>query len=102
VRLTVALALLASSCVLRRRIISTWFRYSADALNLFIFEDSGYLAVVYLATSAAPSRVFAPTVASAADASALAAPAALPTSLAPSVGAAALVSAGASVAPVLA
>jgi len=74
----------------------------ADALNLFIFEDSGYLAVAYLATSAAPSRVFAPTVASAADASALAAPASLQTSLAPSVGAAALVSAGASVAPVVA
>jgi len=69
---------------------------------VFTFEDSGSLAAVYFAAFAAPLRVFAPTVASAADASALPALSSHQPCLAPSVGALALVSAGASVAPVLA
>ena len=69
---------------------------------LFTSEDSGSLAVVYLATSAAPVRVSAPIVGFAAGASAQAAAFSVRQAVLASVGAAALVSAGASVAPVLA
>jgi hypothetical protein len=68
----------------------------------FTFEDSGSLAVVYLATSAAPVRVSAPIVGSAAGASAQAAAFSLRQAVRASVGGPAPASAGASGAPVLA
>jgi hypothetical protein len=69
---------------------------------VLIFEDSGCLAVVYLATSAAPVRVSAPIVGFAAGASAQAGVSSPPQAVLASVGDPALVSAGASGAPVLA
>ncbi len=65
-------------------------------------SGSDSLAAVYSVTSAAPLRVFAPIVVSAAGASALAAPSSYQPSLAPAAGAPAPASAGASVDPVLA
>ena len=70
--------------------------------TLLTFEDSGSLAVVYLATSAAPVRVSAPIVGFAVDASAQAAAFSLRQAVLASVGAPAPVSAGAAGAPVLA
>ena len=69
---------------------------------LFTSGDSGSLAVVYLATSAAPARVSAPVVEFAAGASAQAAAFSVRQAVLASVGAHAPVSAGASGAPVLA
>jgi len=70
--------------------------------TLLTFEDSGSLAVVYLATSAAPVRVSAPIVEFAADASAQPAAFSVRQAVLASVGAPAPVSVGASGAPVLA
>src|SRR5690348_16218829 len=69
---------------------------------LFTFEDSGSLAVVYLAASAAPVRVSAPIVGFAVGASAQAGVSSRRHASLASVGAPAPVSAGASGAPVLA